>query len=92
MDLSLRKPVLVDSAKVIERADVPAVAQIQQTVRSIPLSSTDPQALMQALGYRAGEYIAQQEFTIAEIPLPGGGSIPLTIRLRDIVEAAGGGG
>lgn len=92
VDLSLRKPVLVDSAKVIEKADVPAVAQVQQTVRSIPLSSTDPQALMQALGYRAGEYIAQQEFTIAEIPLPGGGSIPLTIRLRDIVGAAGGGG
>ena len=45
---------------------------------------------MQALGYQVGEYIAQQEFTIAEIPLPGGGSIPLTIRLRDIVGAAGG--
>ena len=45
---------------------------------------------MQALGYQVGEYIAQQEFTIAEIPLPGGGSSPLTIRLRDIAGAAGG--
>jgi len=90
VDLSLRKPVLVDSAKVIEKADIPAVAQVQKAVRSIPLSSTDPRALMQALGYQVGEYIAQQEFTIAEIPLPGGGSIPLTIRLRDIVGAAGG--
>ena len=90
VDLSLRKPVLVDSAKVIEKADIPAVAQVQKAVRSIPLSSTDPRALMQALGYQVGEYIAQQEFTIAEIPLPGGGSIPLTIRLRDIAGVAGG--
>ena len=25
-------------------------------------------------------------FTLAEIPLPGGGSLPLTIRLRDLVR------
>lgn len=85
VDLSLRKPVLTDSANVIAHADVPAVAKVQETLRSIPVGSADPEAIVQALGYQLGEYVVQQEFTLAEIPLPGGGSIPLTIRLRDLI-------
>ena len=42
---------------------------------------------LQAAGYQVGERIAAAEFTLAEIPLPLGGSIPLTIRLRDVVGA-----
>ena len=89
VDLRLKKPVLVDSARVLAHADVAGVADIQDTLRSLPLGTTDPTALLQALGYRVGEYISQATFNLAEIPLPGGGSIPLTIRLRDIVPFDG---
>ncbi len=89
VDLSLRKPVLTDSANVIAHADVPAVAKVQETLRSIPVGTADPAAIAQALGYQLSEYVAQQEFTLAEISLPGGGSIPLTIRLRDLTGDGG---
>ncbi|MDO4437263.1 MAG: hypothetical protein Q4B77_04860 [Coriobacteriaceae bacterium] len=89
VDMRQKKPVLTDSSQVIARSDVPALGDVQALVRSLPVGATDPAALLQALGYEAGEYIASMEFTIAEIPLPGGGTIPLTIRLRDIVGALG---
>ena len=89
VDLSLRKPVLTDSANVIAHADVPAVAKVQETLRSIPVGTADPAAIAQALGYQLSEYVSQQEFTLAEISLPGGGSIPLTIRLRDLIGDGG---
>ena len=91
VDLRLRKPVLTDSANVIARADVPGLADAQELLRSIPAGSTGPAALLQAIGYEMGERLLSLEFTFAEIPLPGGGSIPLTIRLRDVAGAAGGG-
>ena len=91
IDLRLRKPVLTDSANVIARADTPGLADAQELLRSIPASSTDPVALLQAIGYEVGERLLSLEFTFAEIPLPGGGSIPLTIRLRDVAVAVGGG-
>ena len=85
--LKSEKPVLVDSARVIKRSDIAGLTDAQGLLRSIPLGSTDPAALLQAAGYQVGERIAAAEFTLAEIPLPLGGSIPLTIRLRDIVGA-----
>lgn len=85
VDLSLRKPVLTDSSNVIAHADAGALADIQQVLRNIPAGSNDPVAMAQAVGYELGEYVASAEFTIAEIPLPGGGSIPLTVRLRDLM-------
>ena len=91
VDLRLRKPVLTDSANVIARADIPGLADAQELLRSIPAGSTDPAALLQAIGYEVGERLLSLEFTFAEIPLPGGGSIPLTIRLRDVAGAVGGG-
>lgn len=92
IDLSLRKPVLTDSSKVIAASGMPGLADAQELLRSVPLATTDPVALMQVLRYEVGEYIASKTFTIAEIPLPGGGSIPLTIRLRDLASALGDGG
>lgn len=84
VDLSLKKPVLTDSAQVIERSGMAGLADVQGMLRALPLGTTDPEAIFQAVGYQVGEYLASMEFTIAEIPLPGGGSIPLTIRLRDV--------
>lgn len=91
VDLRLRKPVLTDSANVIAHADTPGLEDVQRLLRSIPAGSTDPEAMLQALGYEIGEHLSSLEFTVAEIPLPGGGSIPLTVRLRDLTGAFGGG-
>lgn len=85
VDLSQRKPVLTDSSNVVAKSGLTGLADAQEALRSIPLGTTDPHALLQAIGYQAGEYIASMEFTVAEIPLPGGRSIPLTIRLRDLM-------
>lgn len=85
VDLRLRKPVLTDSANVLSHSGMEGVSDLQGALRSIPAGSSDPVAIARALGYGVGEYISSLEFTIAEIPLPGGGSIPLTIRLRDVM-------
>ena len=90
VDLSLKKPVLTDSKNVLAHADVGGVAGLQEKLRSVPVGTTDPAALMQAMGYAVGEYLSEATFTLAEIPLPGGGSIPLTIKLRDIAALGGG--
>ena len=91
VDLSPLKPVLTDSAQVLAHSDVPALADAQELLRSLPIGSTDPAAILSALQYEVGDRIAETTFTIAEIPLPGGGSIPLTIRLGDVGSLLGGG-
>lgn len=90
VDLRLKKPVLTDTSNVIARSGMASLGDAQGLLRSIPLGTTDPGALLQAVGYQVGDYIASAEFTIAEIPLPAGGSIPLTIRLRDVLGTSGG--
>lgn len=86
VDLSCKKPVLTDSSNVIAQSDVAGLGDLQSALRSIPLGSTDPGAILQAAGYAVGERIYATEFTLASIPLPGGGSIPLTIRLGDLFK------
>lgn len=88
VDLSHRKPVLTDSARVIAASDMPGLADVQGMLRKVPLGTTDPSAILRALEYEVGERIMGAEFTVAEIPLPTGGSIPLTIRLRDLIGGA----
>lgn len=91
VDLSSRKPVLTDSGNVLAHADVPALADVQRMIRSVPLGTTDPGAVLQALEYDVGEHLASVTFTLAEIPLPGGGTVPITIKLSDITSLVGGG-
>lgn len=85
VDLRQRKPVLTDSSKVIERSGSEDLAHIQSVIRNIPAGSTDVGGILSALGYGAVEGIETLEFTLAEIPLPGGSSLPLVIRLREVV-------
>ena len=92
VDLTLLKPVLVDSSNVIARSDFSGLADIKARLRELPVGSTDPGALLEAVGYEVGRRLDEAEFTIAELPLPFGGSIPLTIRLRDVASAREGGG
>ena len=92
-DLRLRKPVLADSANVIKSpgSDIAGLSQAQDKLRSIPLGVTDPKALCEALEYQVERTISGTVFTLAEIPLPGGGSIPLTVDVATLVGALGGG-
>ena len=92
-DLRLRKPVLTDSANVIKSpgSDIAGLSQTQDKLRSIPLAVTDPKALCEALEYQVERTISGTVFTLAEIPLPGGGSIPLTVDVATLVGALGGG-
>lgn len=92
VDLSSLKPVLTDSGNVLAHADVPALSNAQELLRSLPIGSTDPADVLQAIGYEGEEQLLDATITIAEIPLPGGTTIPLTIRVRDVLGAAGGGG
>ena len=92
-DLRLRKPVLTDSANVIKSpgSDIAGFSQAQDKLRGIPLGVTDPKALCEALEYQVERTISSTVFTFAEIPLPGGGSIPLTVDVATLVGALGGG-
>ena len=92
-DLRPRKPVLTDSANIIKSpgSDIAGLSQAQDKLRSIPLGVTDPKALCEALEYQVERTISGTVFTLAEIPLPGGGSIPLTVDVATLVGALGGG-
>lgn len=87
VNLSLRKPVLTDSANIIQRGDVGSLESLQQKLRLIAPSSSDPAAILQAVGYEVKNALLSTEVVVAEIPLPQGGSIPLTVRLGDIVRS-----
>lgn len=92
-DLRLRKPVLTDTANVIKSpgSDITGLSKVQDKLRSIPLGVTDPKALCEALEYQVERTISGAVFMLAEIPLPGGGSIPLTVDVATLAGALGGG-
>ena len=92
-DLRLRKPVQTDTANVIKSpgSDITGLSKVQDKLRSIPLGVTDPKALCEALEYQVERTISGTVFTLAEIPLPGGGSIPLTVDVATLAGALGGG-
>lgn len=89
VDLSQRKPVLTDSALVAQESGMEGYGQIQTALRDIPAGATDPVAILRAVGYAVEDRIMSMEFTVARIPLPGGGTLPLTVRVRDIASLAG---
>lgn len=89
VDLSQRKPVLTDSARVAQASGMQGYVNVQTVLRDIPAGSTDPKAIVRAVGYAVEDRIMSMELTVAEIPLPGGGTLPLTVRVRDIASLVG---
>ena len=89
VDLSQRKPVLTDSAHVAQASGMQGYVNVQTVLRDIPAGSTDPEAIVRAVGYAVEDRIMSMELTVAEIPLPGGGALPLTVRVRDIALLVG---
>ena len=92
VDMRLRKPVLTDTSVVAQKAGMADAVALQARIRDIPMGSSDPREYVRALGYELEEYVMSLECTLMEIPLPTGGSIPVTIRLRDVADWVSGEG
>ena len=90
VDLSSLKPVLTDTSNVLAHADMSGLSDVQEMLRSLPVGSTDPEAILQAIEYDVGERLAETTITIAEIPLPWGATIPVTVRVGDVLGIEGG--
>lgn len=81
-DMRMRKPVLVNSQKVLDKAGASQVAQVRTFVESLHEggASIERSCIDEVLRQLGGV-----RFTIAEIPIPGGwGSVPLTIDLSTL--------
>ena len=90
VDMSLKKPVLTDTTNVLARSDIPSLPNVQSLVRRIPVGTTDPSDIVEALTYMPVAEMTSYEFSLGEIEFPWGGSIPLTIRVKDVIGAVGG--
>lgn len=82
-DLRLRKPVLVNSQTVLDKAGYGKVATARQVLQELP---TSPGELVSYLRGRVASLLGSGEFTVAELPVPGleGVTIPLTIDLSKV--------
>lgn len=82
-DLRLKKPVLVNSQTVLDRAGLTTLGQARAMLQALPDS---PQALESLARGRVAQLLGSGSFTIAELPIPGleGVRIPLTIDLSKL--------
>ena len=87
-DMRLRKPVLVGSAEVLDKAGFDDVSTVRNLVQSLP-ADAGPIQMAAALGLYLADEVGAGEFTIAELPIPGTDiKIPLTIDLRALAGLA----
>lgn len=85
VDMRPRKPVLVDSADVLARSDVPALADAQAALRELSKVDLDFEGMARAVGYDLGERLTSLEIVLAEVRLPSGRVVPITLRVRDLL-------
>lgn len=85
VDLRSRKPVLVDSAAVLTHSDVEGLANVQEAFRDLSAVDLDFEAMARAVGYDLGERLTSLEVVLAEIELPSGRVLPITLRVRDLM-------
>lgn len=89
VDMRPRKPVLVDSSDVLARSDVPALADGQTALRELSKVDLDFEGMARAVGYDLGERMTSLEITLAEVRLPSGRVVPITLRVCDLLEGRG---
>lgn len=89
VDMRPRKSVLVDSSDVLARSDVPALADGQTALRELSKVDLDFEGMARAVGYDLGERMTSLEITLAEVRLPSGRVVPITLRVRDLLEGRG---
>lgn len=82
-DLRLRKPVIINSQTVLDKAGMTTLGKARQVLQTLPSS---PSELVGYLANMVREQLGSETFTIAELPIPGleGVSIPLTIDLSRV--------
>lgn len=82
-DVRLRKPVLINSQTVLDKAGYTTVGKAREVLQTLPGSPTELVALLRSL---VVEQLGSGPLTIAELPIPGleGVSIPLTIDLSTL--------
>lgn len=90
VDLRLRKPVLVGTQEVLDQGGLERASVVRELVAALPESGSALD-LARSLGVTLVDHMGG-ELTLAEIPLPGGGSIPLTIDLGTLWGEKNGGG
>lgn len=90
-DLSLRKPILINTRHVLRKAGYDDALKVREFVEAMP-SSGNPTQMAEALGQKTKSELAGrlegQKLTLAELPIPGTNvSIPLTVDLGKLVGA-----
>ena len=88
VDMRLMKPALVGWTRVLDQSGYDAAGKARQMIEALPpgASSFD---LAKTLGVWAADSLGYEEITVAELTIPGTDiSIPLTIRLDDLLEAS----
>lgn len=82
-DLRLRKPVVINSQTVLDKAGYTSAAKAREVIQQLP---TSREALIALLRSRVEEKLGSGTFTVCELPIPGleGVSIPLTIDLSKV--------
>lgn len=88
VDMRLMKPALVGWTRVLDQSGYDAAGKARQMIEALPpgASSFD---LAKTLGVWAADSLGYGEITVAELTIPGTDiSIPLTIRLDDLLEAS----
>ena len=82
-DLRLRKPVLVNSQTVLDKAGLTKVGKARELVETFP---SNPDELVAFARSQVADLLGTGPFTIAEVPVPGleGVSIPLTVDLSKL--------
>lgn len=85
-DMRLRKPVLVNSQQVLDRAGLEKVGKVRELVQALPM---DPRELLGRCAQMVSDELGDKTFTVAELPVPGmeGTTVPLTIDLGTILGA-----
>lgn len=85
-DMRLRKPVLVNSQQVLDRAGLERVGKVRELVQALPM---EPRELLGRCAQMVSDELGDKTFTVAELPVPGmeGTTIPLTIDLATILGA-----
>lgn len=86
-DMRMRKPVLVYSQQVLDKAGYSNVGKARELVEALPASQEE---LTETNWSRVVSALGIGEVTIAELPIPGvdGMTIPLTINVEELLEAA----
>ena len=86
VDMRLMKPALVGWTRVLDQSGYDAAGKARQMIEALPAGSSSFD-LAKTLGVWAADSLGYGEITVAELSVPGTDiSIPLTIRLDDLLE------